>query len=520
MISACRDHVGHNAHTSKRLKHKLMNRFQKHGGAVALPIAGYVKPKGAKTYDDWRKDDAATEIIREGLARLKTSLNCSAVSDYFNQVGFATGPHTRSKKWDGAKVRRFYKNRCLAGRPGRGFRHTVKHHETGRRVSVPNTESDPVFLDYPHLAHVDAAELEEVNSLLAAKNARWRRKDVNGTDPRWRVPRKRTRFPGQHARCWYCGSDFVWGGNGVTDNLMCSNSRRWGCWHSIGFNGILATERIVATITSELVNLQGFDEQFRELVIQAGQNGSDDSVRRCQQVQRDLESLAREKHNLVAAIAKCGPVPMLEDRVSELNAREADLNRQRHLLESQRHKPLHLPQSIEELQGLLEEQFQRLAIHSPEFGDLMRQMVPEIHVYAVRLLDGGNLLPRARVKLNLAGIVPDAQYLPEIGQLVTRVVTLDLFTEPPQRERIRDDAVRLRDQGLTQRDIVGRLTSERTHLPVVQKALALDRRMKEAGLDSPYVVLTEPPEDYDKLRRHKNPRYLFQPQEGYQQPAI
>ena len=37
VISACRDHVGHNAHTSKRLKHKLMNRFEKFGGATPLP---------------------------------------------------------------------------------------------------------------------------------------------------------------------------------------------------------------------------------------------------------------------------------------------------------------------------------------------------------------------------------------------------------------------------------------------------------------------------------------------------
>src|SRR5262249_866111 len=30
-IAACRDHVGHNAHTSKRIKHKKMNRFKKMG---------------------------------------------------------------------------------------------------------------------------------------------------------------------------------------------------------------------------------------------------------------------------------------------------------------------------------------------------------------------------------------------------------------------------------------------------------------------------------------------------------
>lgn len=66
VISACRDHVGHNTHTSKRLKHKLMNRFKKFGGATALPIYGYLKPPGARTYDDWQKDPSAAPITRSG----------------------------------------------------------------------------------------------------------------------------------------------------------------------------------------------------------------------------------------------------------------------------------------------------------------------------------------------------------------------------------------------------------------------------------------------------------------------
>lgn len=37
-IRACRDHVGHNSHTSKRLEQKLMNRFVKMGGAMPRPV--------------------------------------------------------------------------------------------------------------------------------------------------------------------------------------------------------------------------------------------------------------------------------------------------------------------------------------------------------------------------------------------------------------------------------------------------------------------------------------------------
>jgi hypothetical protein len=72
-IAACRDHVGHNSHTSKRLKHKLMNRFVKFGGAVPLPIFGYVKPPDAKTFAERQKDPAATPIYQEWFRRLRES---------------------------------------------------------------------------------------------------------------------------------------------------------------------------------------------------------------------------------------------------------------------------------------------------------------------------------------------------------------------------------------------------------------------------------------------------------------
>jgi hypothetical protein len=70
----------------------------------------------------------------------------------------------RRGEWEGfapewEMVRRFYKNRTLGGAPGRGFKHTIKIHQTGRRVAVPNPDG-PKFIDCPHLAHVDLAELD------------------------------------------------------------------------------------------------------------------------------------------------------------------------------------------------------------------------------------------------------------------------------------------------------------------------------------------------------------------------
>lgn len=518
MIAACRDHVGHNAHTSKRLKKKLMNRFRKRGGSVALPIAGYHKPDDAQTYYDWQKDDDATPVIAEGLRMLRATRNCSAVADWFNEVKFPTGPYARRDSWNGSMVRRYFRNRLLGGFPGRGFRHTVKRHETGRRISVKKPDG-AVYVEVPHLAHVDIVELDEVNAILEEHNSRYRRPREKDVDPLWRRPRKRTRFPGQHARCWYCGRQYVWGGNGITDNLMCSGARQWKCWNSVGFRGELAVKRLVKAITKELYELDGFDAQFAEMVAEAAQKVDGDTHAKRQQLQRDREKLEREKANLTSAIASYGPRPLLLDKMLELEQREMELAAVTLRLDSQQGRQLCLPSSTVELRELLKSQFERLALESPEFGDLLNLVVPDFHVYLVRLHDGGHPLPRAKVRLDLIGSVEDAALLPDLKKLLSRDLTIDLFERPPQRERIRCEAVELRATGLTQRQIAARL-SEKPKLPIVQKALALDNSMRSSSLSSPYRHVLEPPDDYAKLRRHKNAKYRFEPMDGYSQSPL
>jgi len=139
-------------------------------------------------------------------------------------------------------------------------------------------------------------------------------------------------------------------------------------------------------------------------------------------------------------------------------------------------------------------------------------------MYSVRLCDGGHLLPRAKITLNLAGSFPDVNLVPGLHHLLTREVTLDLFT-PPQRELIREESVRLASTGMNPKAIAQTIDSRPTST-VVQDALALHRKMLSLGLDSPYALVLEPPDDYPKLRRHKHPRYVFQSLEGYERPSL
>jgi hypothetical protein len=305
VLSACRDHVGHNAHTSKRIKFKMMNRFKNLGEATSRQIYGHIKPPSSKSFDDWTKDPAAEKIYREWLDRLTKTPNCSALADWLNEQKVPTGPYARKDQWDGPMVRRVTANPLLKGWARRGVRHSVKHNETGRRVSVKNP-SGPQFRHCPHLGFWTEDEFDAVNKMLDERNARYKHEPANGVVPGV-GSRKRTRFPGQHARCLYCGRQYVWGGNGVTGNLMCRGSREWRCWNSVGFCGALAGERVVEAITAELYRLDGFDDQFRELVEKAAAQGGVDLAGRWGKLRRCEETTAREKKNLCDAVAAYGP---------------------------------------------------------------------------------------------------------------------------------------------------------------------------------------------------------------------
>jgi hypothetical protein len=387
--------------------------------------------------------------------------------------------------------------------------------ETGKRIAVVNPDG-PTYRNEPHLAHFDAAELDSVLADMDAHHSQLGRRKASPGN-RVHNSRKRTRFPGRCSNCWHCGCRMVWGGNGIRDNLMCDGSREHRCWSPVTFNGELASQLVMGKINSELVKLQGFDDQFAELV-RVAQNEHANDDRELQDLEKDEAQYGAEKANLSAVILKSGSHLLLDEMLRGLEQRGRELARRRELLEKRCRERPELPQSVAELRQLFEEVSRDLAQNSFEFGDLLRSLVTGFHVYTVRLIDGGRLVPRAKVNLNLGGIVPDIDRAPGLKEFLQREFTIDLFN-PPTRVRIREEVVRQSALGIKQRDIAASLG---THQVTVQLALKLDRMMRERGLTCPYELVTVPPsvETNKKLKRSRHARYFFKPLEGYDPPAL
>lgn len=513
LMSACTNHVSHCAHTSRRIKHKSMTRFKRTGGPLPTLPYGYIKPEGAKTYGEIVKDDAATPFLKRGLEMLRSTLCWMSVVDLFNRLEVPTGPRCRHRHWNRNRVRILFTNPMLKGMPQRGAKHTIKHNETGRRVAVKNP-AGPTYRDEPHLAHFEPEELDEVLALLAARHARPDRKRIQPV----RGSGKRSRFPGRHAMCWYCGHQLTWGANGIAGNLSCQGARDYHCWNSIGVNGNLITSRIVDAISTMLQQLDHFDAELRT-VVDIAMAAPCSAARELEAVKREQERLSREEQNLLNAIRQAGPKPMLEKAIGELEEQAQNLARQRSNLERRLRSKLSLPTSAAELRAEFEQAFHGLAKDSFEFGDLLRRIVPSIHVYLVRSCSGGHFLPRASVRLALGGLTRDMQSAPDLAIVLSRQLTVDLF-KYPQHVRIREDAVRLSQEGMYQRDIAHSLgVCQRA----VFNALELHKMMMKQGLESPYMLVTEPPqsdESYKKLRRHLRDRYRFEPVAGYVPPPL
>ena len=297
---------------------------------------------------------------------------------------------------------------------------------------------------------------------------------------------------------------------------MCARSRESKCWNSVGFNGPLFVDRLTSAIFDRLNALQGLDHQFRALVADANKSRSVNSE--LSKLQRDEAALERERKNVMDAIVKYGPQNMFDERIADVSRRAAILRGTRYRLESSAHRHLQLPESSQGLQTVMEDAFRGLLTTSTEFGLLMRELVPEFHVYLVRLCDGGHPAPRIQARLDLSGLCPDARLVDGLQSMLSSTVTLDVF-DPPQRERIRLQAVELSAAQYKQRDAC-QLIEEKPTQPAFQRALALDRKMQDLGLASPYVFLSEPPADYPKLRRHKANHFRFEPIEGYVRPEL
>jgi site-specific DNA recombinase len=501
-------HESGNKDTAKRIRRSLRHRFEQ-GGVVQTFPYGYVKPPGATSDADVARDTDAAEVYEHVFAMLEGGASYAEAADWMNARGVPTGRWARSKAWDGRMVARVVHNPILKGFRRRNERTSRRVNRTGRRKSVQAPTGERLYRHAPHLGFIEPSRYDRLIADLARRHAACARGRKAGTpDARAGVPKRRTVWPGQHVTCGVCGRPYYWGGHGQAGRLMCSGCRDYTCWNAATFDGTEAGARLVAAVLSEVEALPEFDDAFRarvEAAARARRSGRADAVGRLDQ---GIAEAGRELSNVVDAIAQVGYSAALKDRLAEAEARKAGLEAERADLLRQPDEVPPLP-PVAELKARARAAAGRMAFDDPAFARLTRQLVPEIEVFPHRLVDGGAVVLRALVTVNvgpLLGPSGDA-----VGSLVTRTVMVDLF-DAPQRAAFRERVAALRGRGYAEREAARELGLTVT---AAQRAVALHRMMLARGLTDPYQPLLAPPGGGGKFCRHEHARYQFRPLDGY-----
>ena len=222
--------------TSKRIRRTLRNRFRE-GGIFQYTIYGYIKPHRGATDDEVTKDSEAEAIYDHWFTLLEDGANYREVADWLNDLGVPTGDYCRTDEWTGAMVKRLTFNPILKGERRRNDRVTVRVNKTGRPKTVPAPETEKLSRIVPHLAFIEPDRYDRVIRMLKQRNAKYKRAESVVNDPRAGIPKRHTRFPGQHLRCGVCGRLFVFGGHGRKERLMCNGAREHKCWNAMTVSG-------------------------------------------------------------------------------------------------------------------------------------------------------------------------------------------------------------------------------------------------------------------------------------------
>ncbi len=174
-------HEMYNADTAKRIRRSLRNRFQM-GGVIQSVVFGYIKPAGAKTDAELRRDPAAEPIYAEMFHRLEGGASYAEVADWLNEQGVKPGPAARRGYWTSILVAQLLHNQILKGVRVRNNKMSKRVNQTGRRKSVPAPPSERLERNCPHLAFIEPARYDRLIRTLDERNSKYRRRSIDGID--------------------------------------------------------------------------------------------------------------------------------------------------------------------------------------------------------------------------------------------------------------------------------------------------------------------------------------------------
>lgn len=491
--------------TARRICRTHRNRFE-NGGIVMCLQFGYIKPHPGASDDEVQKDPEAEPVYEQWISMLERGASYAEVARWLNSENISTGPYCRGNKWSVAMVKRLTYNPILKGERHRNKK-KVRRKQNGRPKCVDAPPEELLIRQVPHLAFVEPARWDRLIRKLDERNKKYQRSNDRKNDPRADIPKRHTRWPGQHLRCGVCGRLYVHGGHGKKERMMCNGAREYSCWNSMTVDAVDVANAVASDIRELVRSLPSFNEAWvaeyesqRSTMLKT-QNSE------LKRVKAELAKEERSVENLIGALAELGSSPSVLEKIRSGESKVQLLKDRVHQLEKASSETISLP-SLEEIIAVSDKSFEDVAVADQSFGRMMKSVVKDFFVLPYRLADGGHVQPKIVYRACLASLVdhPDMDLLQ-----FERVVDL---TKKPSRLRHLEDVVEMVRSGMKHAEIAAELDIFKTE---VSNAMRLHRQMLALGIDDPWVPVTTSDQVIDYFKRVRNPLFEFKPIKGFEE---
>lgn len=484
----------------RRIKRKATHTFSR-GGMVLKVKYGYRKlskeeaatgkfgPQGLRIV----KVPEANEYLHRMRILVLRGVSYERIADWLNDEGVPPGPYVTGGKWTGRLVIELLRSEILSG--CRQFRTEISKLIYRKGKNKPRLNPKPPEMkEHPELAHFTPEEHRELIAAMDVRKAQAANDQSSGkASPLYDVPRARSLWPGQHARCHVCGGlMYVYG-----EFLKCQNALGKGpreCWNHVLVRVSEARDKVLPVV------LEFFDRTpaIRRIIVQMAwseyqrvrirQNRSSSGL------DEKIAILENEKKRLLKAIRLVDELESLAQALKEVDGNLSEARAQRLQLSNPKEDASRY-NSSEEIAADLDKAIIWLAETSRDFADILRRLIPKFVVYPVQALDTPQVHPRARITISSAAWLANGE-----AETVMEA-TLDLF-EPPDHIKFmfRCFEAKAANPEMSLRQLGAHLN---VHYMTVKRCLAYHRLMQAKGLAYPFRELDERPANASRWNKRK-----------------
>lgn len=502
-------HSQSNEYTSRRIKRKQEALFLA-GFAVGLLRSGYTRltsnGRPAEEAEEGPYVDVVNELWRativEVYLRIARGDAPKTVAEWLTEMGLPKISNSSKKRWSAQNVKALIRRTIYRGHER--YRETVskKKHSVGRRKQERNRPAQILTRDMPHIRIVDDWLWQAANDAISGRDQS--RHTTGRENSQYGIPRDARGPLSKLFYCACCGSTMERPG---PNGYRCSRAspRRRECWNRATAKPPIVHAAFATAVGERLdafVNIA--ESTIAAIEAVCGQSLSRDEERTALLAQRSALLKARDNLKQVAEAGKHRAETVLEwvqEKEDQLCRLDANLER----LDTEQ-AALQLP-TRDALAARIEEVRRALAAMDRHSGRILRGIVQRIEAYPCQQLGSDKVVLRARVRLNLLGLLPAGvavflgtlpeDQLPEI--LRPKVLQIDLF-DSSSGPKYWQQALELeaKGYGLTQIGKALGITKRAANL-----ARNYGRMMRQAGANDPFVELREAPAKASRWRDQK-----------------